>query len=807
MARLTGDEPETVVVEGVPTSTGFTAAARQIDLTTREGRRLLRKPEDWQKDALTFKRSIGIIDRGSRFHGSAMSRLRFYPGVIVDPDEEPIPVEDAVDDPEIKFPESLATAATVEWERVTNVMGGQASLQRKWGVLLSVIGDSWLVASANEDDPEIEDWDVYAPSALSVKGSGESVQVLLQETPNGPKRTLVDPVAYRIWRQDEEWPGLADSPLRSVFGECEEYLIYARQFRAIGKSRIPAGITLIPSEIDPPKQAAPNADGTPNTDQQGKAPEPTELERMLMKHFLTPISDEGSAASVFGAIVRGKAEFLKEIRHIAFERPMDREIIARLDHLMRRMCDGIDLPPDLLLGIADANHWTGWLIDDATYKAHVYPLAMIPTSGLTTAFLRPAIRTHTEVSETDRRLWLPKTVLGIDPTALVSRPNRGADTNDGFDRGALSWAAWRKHRGFPDSDAPEDEELDKRARYGFAKPRNPAAAETTIDGGTTGGDPTPARATSPVAPLSVIPGLRASSRTPARFGSSLFRIEQRVRERLVTEASSAVESALRRAGNKLRAAVQSDPALRASVNGIEPEAVGAALGLAAASGVVNPDDLLAGSFDGLHEKWESWVGGAQAEIARMGRGYAGADPTGQAFVDDYETAAGADRDRGWAVLAGALFALARTRLFADEQKPIQGEYDPTLAVQVGVIRDALTATGGIEGDAPSTSGMAGGLTGGTEVGRLLTGIGLLVDGWVWAVGAPTFPFEPHADLDGFAFTDWQDEALANVDSWPAFSFYFPGDHFGCQCDTVPVIIAVDEASDVTSSPEAESEVA
>ncbi len=45
------------------------------------------------------------------------------------------------------------------------------------------------------------------------------------------------------------------------------------------------------------------------------------------------------------------------------------------------------------------------------------------------------------------------------------------------------------------------------------------------------------------------------------------------------------------------------------------------------------------------------------------------------------------------------------------------------------------------------------------------------------------PFEPHEDLDGYQFTDWDDDGLANTGDWPDGPYYFPGDHSGCSCDS------------------------
>jgi hypothetical protein len=762
----------------------FTAAARKVDLTTREGRKLVRRLEQWQQDAWTFKRSIGILDRGARFHGNAMSRLRFYAGVIVDPDEEPIPVEDAVDDPEVKFPAQLAEIAANEWGRVANSTSGQSGLQRSWGTLLSVIGDSWLVASPNEDDPALEDWNVYSPSALTVQGE----RVFVKETPSGSKRELVgDPVAYRIWRQDDEWPGLADSPMRSIFADAEEWLGYSAQLRAIAKSAIPNGWLLVPSELDPPRQPAPDGEGASDPAQQGQPVNvPTEFEQQLMTHILTAIEQEDSAARAAPGVLRGKGEHLDHVKYLAMSRPIDAQILPRLEYLARRLCDGVDLPAAMVLGLEDVNHWTSWMIGDDTYQSYTRPLASIPATGMTAAFLRPAVRAHSEIPEAVLREWLPKIAIGIDPTALVARPNRSADALAVFAEGGLSWAALRKHHGFPETEAPTDEELDKRAIYGFTRPKNPNATATAV--ADSGGAATPSTGVAGSARLTALPTLTAAA-TPRNtgLGPTFAQIEGRLRERLLAACSSAVNDALRKAGNRLRSKAQNDATLRASVNGLPADRVGRVLGLQAAATLVNPDELLDGAFDNLAGQYDRYTARAQASVAKALGPFATTDEA-QRALDDYEAQQDRRRDLGWSVLALSLMALARERLFAEEQTPT----DSVLDVPMGLIGQALSVVGGLDaGNVPSVTGKPGGLTGGTEVGGVLEASSLAVEGWVWVHGDPTTPFEPHLDLDGFAFTDFQQDELVNNESWPDFPFLFPGDHEACSCVTLSAIVSAE----------------
>jgi hypothetical protein len=276
----------------------------------------------------------------------------------------------------------------------------------------------------------------------------------------------------------------------------------------------------------------------------------------------------------------------------------------------------------------------------------------------------------------------------------------------------------------------------------------------------------------------------AASALPG-LGGQLAAIERRLRERLQTAATRELEQVLRRAGSRLRGAVQGTPAA-AEVNGQPAEVVGVLLGQERAAEVVDPEALLAGAFTGLRDEWDAWVAQAEAEAAAA---------VNLATPDDATTVEATDpaaTDRGWAALLAGLMGLARARLFtALDDEP--GEADAHSAVPAGIIRDGLAvAGGGSPGVAPfGTASMSGpgGLLSGPRWTRTLSMVGINRDAWRWQTGFPTSPFEPHQRLSGVQFDSWDDPALSNGTAWPRTSHYYPGDHRGCQCDAVPVLVA------------------
>jgi len=826
-----------------PPARSLTAAARRIDLTTRDGRRIITKPSERDKAIWSFIRSVPEAKFAVRFMGNALSRVTLYPGVIVDPAEAPVPVDQAVDDPEIKLPPQIAADALSEHERITAGPDGQAGLMRGFGENLTATGEAYLVGrGADEFDPVIDDevWQVYSKSNI-VAGRGQD-SILLKSSPKDPGRELApDDLLYRVWRRDTEWPDIADAGIGSVIDELEELLIYSRQFRAVGKSRNPAGILLLPSELDPPKpQRAQGAAGqTPTPDPADQTPADgwTQFETSLVRSLIAPNEDDGSAASVVPHIIKGPGSILEKVRHLLLDRTIDKEAIGRMKFLIERIAHGVDLPVEVLTGIADANHWTGWQIEDSTWKAHVEPTAQIPAIGLTAVHLRPALLGHGH----DRQ-WVRRIVFGVDPSRLVVRPNRAADAQKAHEAIVISDEAYRGHLGFAESDAPTEEE--RLRRYALEKsgigqditaqlfnflrllppealgldPHKPvlipseiaakAGAEAAIevseavpedappaDDATPeeGGDPTPD--TEPAEPpeddaaSDTAAGLTAAGVELTGLGETLDGIETRLRDRLQVAASGEMNRALTRAGNRIRGSVQGDPEARDEVNGVPAESVGLILGTER-SPVTDPEQLLVGAFEDLRGQWDAWVTDAEAAAATA----VATSSTTDATPDDGST----DRDAGWTALYLGLLAYAAPRIFQAVDAE-GGEADLTLSVPAGIIRDALTvAGGGQSGFAPA--GLVGqvgppGLLTGPRWRERLAAQGIRVVALTWNVGFPSAPFAPHQALAGTVFSDWQDPQLTNGGTFPATSHFYPGDHRGCQCSTGSILVQLNRQED------------
>src|ERR1051325_11061272 len=118
----------------------ITAAARRIDPGNRDDLAWVpKKGEKWQEEAWAYVDAVPELKFASGFAGHALSRLRIYPAVIVDPDQPPVAIQDAVGENGITA--KLAADALDETSRLEESEGGVPGLLDAFGTVLSAFGE------------------------------------------------------------------------------------------------------------------------------------------------------------------------------------------------------------------------------------------------------------------------------------------------------------------------------------------------------------------------------------------------------------------------------------------------------------------------------------------------------------------------------------------------------------------------------------------------------------------------------------------------------------------------------------------
>jgi hypothetical protein len=238
---------------------------------------------------------------------------------------------------------------------------------------------------------------------------------------------------------------------------CAELLLLNRTFRATARSRLNAGALYLPDGLSVAAQGDPDqpydSDNELNPNFTAEEAE-DEFEEQLIDAMTTPIRDEESASAVVPLIIRGPAELGDKIKQFKFERSFDPSLAERSDRVLERILQGLDVPKDVVTGLANVKYSNALQIDEALYKAHIEPMMLLICDALTVVYLRPYLIAQ-GYSITD----VEKIVIWYDPSAVATRNDRAADADSGLDRGAISLDTWRRAHGFSSADAPTSNEM------------------------------------------------------------------------------------------------------------------------------------------------------------------------------------------------------------------------------------------------------------------------------------------------------------------------------------------------------------
>lgn len=395
--------------------------------------------QGWQEEAWIRYDQIPELRYGAGWLSNACSRTRLYVGEI-DPNgsSEPIAVEDG---DQVQLP-------------LDELFGGQighSEMLRRLAIHLNIPGESYLVGFDHTNP------DTGKPERRWVCASSDEID----NRRNPPKLRLTDSDEHvdldpsnttiiRLWRPHPRIGWEADSPVRGLRGPLKQLLDLDAHVSASAQSRLAgAGILFVPDDIS---LAAPaESDGVNPVDGDP-------FLAALIEAMVTPLNNRDSAAAVVPLVARVPRDALKAIQHVKFDTPFD----ARVDELrtaaIRRIASGLDIPPEVMLGLGDVNHWSAWQIEESAVKLHVEPLLALICDALTTRYLRPSLEKMGHTDAADYAIW-------FDTSDVVMRANKGPDAIALYDKGLLSAEATLRENGFSEEDAPDDDE----ARLMFLK--------------------------------------------------------------------------------------------------------------------------------------------------------------------------------------------------------------------------------------------------------------------------------------------------------------------------------------------------
>jgi hypothetical protein len=206
-----------------------------------------------------------------------------------------------------------------------------------------------------------------------------------------------------------------------------------------------AGVYWIPNEILQSAKA-PAAEGGQRTTFSDNP-----VLNAIMTGMLLPIEDRQNASAVVPTLMGAPGDWIDKIRHDTFSTPFDERTAELEEKNLRRLGLSLDAPPELLLGMGDANHWGMWLVRDEVIQSHVKPRGDLIADALTTGFYRPIKKQQGDPDPDSYE-------LEFDYSGLVQRPNRLSDASQLHAVNAIGDKALRAAGGFEETDAPSNQD-------------------------------------------------------------------------------------------------------------------------------------------------------------------------------------------------------------------------------------------------------------------------------------------------------------------------------------------------------------
>lgn len=395
------------------------AAASQVALDGASWQNFKLGDDEWMREAWRHYDINGHLRYASNWIGNALSRCRtvaYTMGADGEPAEE-------------------VTEGRVA-DIANSIFGGQlgrAEAFRLQGIQLYVGGASYTVAES-----DTQQW--YVASTSQVSKRGNSVVVKRSNLYGGGERELVpgEDLLIRTWTPHPRLPDVADSSVRAGLPILREYEQLTKMVFAQIDSRLAgAGMLFLPSEIEFPRgdNEPPNANG---------------LMRVMERNAGTALQDRASPRSLVPVMVQVAGEHLDKIKWQTFETPLQEAAMELRKEAVRNLAISLDIPPEVLLGMGDTNHWSAWQIEEQTIQLQIVPVLSRMADALNTYFFRPALVAE-GIDPDDYILW-------YDTSALVVRPNRQADAMALYEAGELSGDALRAAGDWPEEAKPNDEE-------------------------------------------------------------------------------------------------------------------------------------------------------------------------------------------------------------------------------------------------------------------------------------------------------------------------------------------------------------
>ncbi|MDN5918679.1 MAG: NUDIX domain-containing protein [Pseudonocardia sp.] len=329
----------------------LTAAGMRVNLTSPQ--LVHTRRHEWQTAAWDYRDEVPELRFAGDFVTSALGRLRVFPAENRPRGQQPVPLAHDAIPAEV----TAAPAVTEATRQAAAAAVARLDLDRHGSNLLSRMGENLEFAGEcfllGEPGDEGEQWTIRSVSEVQITQGGAR----LIEPGQGPVATRElrpeECELLRLWNPHPRYYDWPDAATASLLGTLEGMVLLARRGRAHDRSRISSGKALfIPDEL-----SLSRAGDAEDVDEDGDP-----FLAGLTEAMLAPIRDESDPSAVVPILIRGPGMLgdtptANVIGTVDLHGEDPKDLDDRYENLVQRFARGINLPPEIVKGIGDTNHW------------------------------------------------------------------------------------------------------------------------------------------------------------------------------------------------------------------------------------------------------------------------------------------------------------------------------------------------------------------------------------------------------------------------------------------------------------------
>jgi len=350
-------------------------------------------------------------------------------------------------------------------DEIITSCGGMSTFLHDFALPLVVVSQTYLLAQ-----------DVIGPfgnvtgykwrfvHAFEIKDNGGERQVWNPES--GEYETVgANSQMFRIWDKSPTDSAKASSPNRASLPILREIDHISRHIALANDSRIASnGMTLIPSEVSLSASTtlAPAPDDQPTS-------EIDQFMSTLWAGMQAQLADRDSPGALMPLPVQVPNDYIPNFgKHVTFETPFDAAVKDTRDAAIKRLAISQTVPPEIMLGMADVNHWSSWQRSEEAVRTGVSPTL----DTMCNALQYQVLAVICEAAK-DQGIVIPDNDFEIvhNDDRLIQRPNNGPQAITLRAAGLLNGKATLEANGFSEDDELKDDELKQWRAWEMVKQR------------------------------------------------------------------------------------------------------------------------------------------------------------------------------------------------------------------------------------------------------------------------------------------------------------------------------------------------